>query len=79
MRKRRKKKKIDISKFHVTSSVFLDERCYRCGNEGHYAMNCIEEWNRKCKNCFSHDHEERSCPQICYKCGNIGHVSRDCP
>lgn len=38
-------------------------------------MNCIEEWNRKCKNCFSRDHEERNCPQICYECGAVGHIS----
>jgi len=59
--------------------------CFKCGNLGHIAANCMEDV-RLCYNCTQPGHETASCPsprtvdaKQCYSCGGVGHIQSDCP
>eukprot|EP00249_Psilotum_nudum_P021061 c27955_g1_i1 orf=123-1574(+) len=57
------------------------QTCFRCGNVGHMAADCIDEPRKKaCYTCGDLGHEGRDCPQgSCFICKGIGHFARSCP
>ncbi len=59
--------------------------CYKCGNGGHYANNCIAtnekaEWFIEIDNIINETKQNNTQKIIqCYKCNRIGHYANKCP
>ncbi|KAJ3675625.1 hypothetical protein LUZ60_004667 [Juncus effusus] len=56
------------------------DTCFKCGEEGHMAVNCKAEKREKpCFVCGLFGHNGKRCTQGCHICKKKGHIAKYCP
>ena len=83
-----------FNKYSKLYGDHINNRCFKCGRNGHYAADCYSKYELRCNKCGKRGHYANICYRRygknghfncyikekteCFKCGESGHYSSDC-